>query len=290
MFKVVFWGVGQDYNKYFNNIQREIEKKNIMCLGITAREKLFNYIDGIPFIMKEEIIRLDFDYLIIANEVHFKEIKNEAIEMGIENSKIINISVFSIPYFDFKKYVRVREADISILSRNCFAGILYHYLQMQFRSPFINMFMTGVDFNKLVKNSKKYLDSELYYIETRHGNIVNMDYPVCALNDITLYMNHYSDFESAADSFYRRVKRVNLSNVYYVATAHDEDVIEEFLQIDVPNKLLITNRFVDVDYAVCLHLPDEDYVKMAISMARGNYPCIDFLAWLSGDKDYIRIK
>ena len=45
-----------------------------------------------------------------------------------------------------KKRKRYKLGDITILSRNCVAGVIYHDLGIQFQSPTINLWMSNPDF------------------------------------------------------------------------------------------------------------------------------------------------
>ena len=117
-YKCVIWGNGNDYEKIINQINFETHKKNIEVIALISRkqdivEKTF---DGFLVIQKEELLEIQFDYLIIASSLYFNEISSEAAELGITEKKIINGLVLNLPLFDFNRYVQLINKKITILS------------------------------------------------------------------------------------------------------------------------------------------------------------------------------
>lgn len=77
--------------------------------------------------------------------------------------------MFEIPFFDFEKYVSLLENSISIISNDCWGGILASKLGLQMKSPFCNCYIGKEDYYQLLCNMKKYLQNGLYlYREGRY--------------------------------------------------------------------------------------------------------------------------
>ena len=70
---------------------------------------------------------MDFDYCIVT-VLNLDIIKKEALILEIPINKLIPINVLQVPYFDFKKYIHIKETGISILSQNCWGGLCYNHL------------------------------------------------------------------------------------------------------------------------------------------------------------------
>lgn len=233
---VVLVGNIQDYQSNFNLINSQIKNESMRVMGILLEQSYFESIDDIPVYNSfSQIKNLNFDYFILLTDN--KDYKKQISEKFDFKQKIIPIRVFSIPYFNFDKYKQLLENPPSIISRHCWGGLLYHRLGLQFKSPFINLFLKDIDFNKLVKNFSHYMNQELKYIEDGYDPILKSNYPIVKLDDITIYFNHYSTFEEAKNKWEERKKRINYDNLFFETSTEDIEVALEFDSIEVENKL-----------------------------------------------------
>ena len=123
MKKIIIWGTGKDFDKYYPYIRLEELKGNIEVCGVTSREEHLQVIGNYKFLSKAELEKVSFDYVVVAAAKFFDEICREALDSGIERERIIHPDVFMIPYFDFERYIRVKEAKISIVSNHCWGGL-----------------------------------------------------------------------------------------------------------------------------------------------------------------------
>ena len=86
---------------------------------------------------------------------------------------------------------RLKNRDFSLFSPNCYAGLIYHRLGLQFKSPTINMlFPSKKEYLKFVSDLKRYLSLDLVESEDER-----FPYPVGMLGDVELVFNHYKSFE-----------------------------------------------------------------------------------------------
>ena len=183
--KIVLIGKLQEYQSYFNLINSQIRNESITIVGMVLEGTQYKSLDNIPvYTSLSQVKDLKFDYFVLLNEdeEYFKTIPAEGFIQ-----KTIPIRVFEIPYFNFSKYQQILENPPSIICRHCWGGLLYHTLGLQFRSPFINMFIMEADFNKLAKNFNHYMQQELVFLKEGHDPILNHNYPIVKLDDITIY-------------------------------------------------------------------------------------------------------
>ncbi len=145
-------------------------------------------------------------------------------------------------YFYFKKLrKRLRNKDFSLFSPNCFAGIIYHRLGLEFKSPTINMlFPIKKQYLKFVSNLKYYLDLKLNFIEDNNYNC-----PVAMLGDVKIVFNHDTDKNKIMSNWERRKKRVNLHNLFLtfddLADSEYNDLVE-FSKIKCKGKVIFTAK------------------------------------------------
>lgn len=284
MFNIIIWGTGKEYNRRFNLIKHFEMTGEISILGIMSDdEEIKNTLDGYKFYKKDQIGNVEFDYCLVTIQ-NMEDILVEATELGISRQKLIPSRVLEIPYFNFKKYIRLKQEGLSILSRNCWAGICYHYLALEFQSPTINMLFAPSDFNKLISNLDYYLSLPIKFVGMRYDENLQRDYPVGKLDDINLFFNHYTDFEDAVLAWNRRKKRITKNIVVISSTTEKEDVIE-FLGDGVPykNKLIFVPKELDIksESVFPIYYNDDMTIGMhSNNIANGCSSRIDLLSFL----------
>ena len=111
---------------------------------------------------------------------------------------------------------QITNENFSIICQNCIGGKIYHSLGRKFLSPTINMAFDGPDFIRFVTNLEKYLNRELVESVSREVN-----YPVGRIDDVEIQFVHYKTFEEAKEKWEDRKQRINLNNIYVIATDRD---------------------------------------------------------------------
>ena len=135
---------------------------------------------------------------------------------------------------------RLNNFAPSIISSNCVGGIISHELGLQFKSPFVNLFIKPCDFVKFLSDPEKYLLSEVHE-DVSEGK----EYPVASILDIKLYCVHYNSFEEFCEKWEKRKKRIDWSNVYVIMTERDGCTIqdlENFDKLPYKNKVVFTTE------------------------------------------------
>ena len=168
--------------------------------------------------------------------------------------------VKDIVYFVFEKSVnkkrqfyhtyrrkKLKKQNISLISNNCLASIIYHDFQMKFNSPTINLFFEQEeDYIEFLSNLDYYSTTEP--IEKKSDKV---DWPVGEIkkgdNKITIHFMHYKSFGEAKKKWIERGKRINKDNLYvlWLVVNYDgpsTEYYERFKRLNYKNKLLITGR------------------------------------------------
>lgn len=63
---------------------------------------------------------------------------------------------------DNKNKKRLTNYYPTLVCSNCLGGFLYHWLGLQFRSPFINLYMTPEDFITALGDFRCFIDTPAY--------------------------------------------------------------------------------------------------------------------------------
>ncbi|MEM5595549.1 hypothetical protein AAHB53_02925 [Niallia circulans] len=108
-YKCIVWGTGIEYDLYINSIRYHELLGNVEILGVTSNQSIYQYLDGYKFISTDELLTLEFDLLIVASLSSFNTIKRDAISIGINEDKIINIKIFGLANLDINKYVQIKN-------------------------------------------------------------------------------------------------------------------------------------------------------------------------------------
>ncbi len=154
----------------------------------------------------------------------------------------------------FRKYVinprnrrRLKNRDISILCNNCVGAVISHDLGLQFRSPFVNLWLCPKDYIKFCENIAYYKSCELNFISPHEKEV---EYPVAKLDDIYIYFQHYQTEDEARDSWNNRKARTNSNNMCCLLIERDgctkEDLIR-FSRLPYPKASLVHIPMPDVN-------------------------------------------
>lgn len=211
--KVVIWGTGRYYDRLRIYLNECVLRKEIKIVAlISSFDEAFAYLDGIP-VMKPDILeKLSFDYLIIASDYE-KEILMDA-KKYVKESKIIRGSITESDYFDFYRYFKIRENNVSIISDTCWGGFVYHLLGMEFSSPLINTLVLEEDFLRLIHDVPYWFHLPL---KEKRSKQSEKPYPVGILEDengggVEIQFLHSKTFCEASEEWNRRIKRFHYNN------------------------------------------------------------------------------
>lgn len=306
MDRCVIWGAGADYERIINQIKYEELKGNLQIVAVvTKRDEIFgNKRDGYLLITKEELFTIEFDILIIASSLYYKEIVTEAMGLGISENHIINGDVFQLPLFDYSRYIRLVREPVTILSDDCGGGYIYHRLKLRFTSPLINILWRKDSYCKFMTDPLFYFMQPLE-LHTE-GNVRENVYPVGTLGEgnrqIRLEFVHARSFDEARNLWDKRKKRVNKDRIFVMlgldgTDLNKEKYLKEFEKVPFPKICFYSgkttvkdvvylsrfewrcyqgNRMTSVKYT--------DYARNVDWLSKD----IDLLKLLNGEKDYIR--
>ncbi len=287
-YKCIVWGLGKDYNQLISILKHYMKKGNIEIMGVTANQDFYSVVDGYTYIKPENIMQMNFDFIIVASIQKFLEIKKDILKLNISEDKILSMKIFFLPEFDLEKYLQVKMLKISIFAINCWGGLTYNQLGLEFMSPFINMSESVGDYIKIMKNPKFYLESTLQFKCNGIEPHLKTMYPICQLEDVDLHFNHYASYEQAKELWDKRKQRINWDNLFLMMYTKDYEEATKFIELPYDNKICFvpfeTNEkdlmYVDF-YRNCDGIP---FWEIVLGMATGQYVSYDVLSLLLGDK------
>lgn len=208
---------------------------------------------------------------------------------GLFSDKVGRIS--RKKYRNRRDIQRLRNTDFTLFSQNCIGSIMSHDLELQFRSPTVNLLFTPKDFITFMKNVSYYLEQEIVFEKS------NLPYPVGKIGGVEIKFLHYHSEKEAEELWNRRKQRINWDNVFVICC--DEGLTEsdmiEYDNLPYEHKILFVSKpHPEIKSAVVCDMftdyTDAKLLEFANPFGKRYYSnYIDYVAWLNGD-DYIRKK
>ena len=81
--KIVVWGTGNVYNRTISYIRLYEKSTEISIVGVTSNDQNYALIDGYPFISKNDLCKIDYDYIIVCVQ-EMEGVRSEANKLGID--------------------------------------------------------------------------------------------------------------------------------------------------------------------------------------------------------------
>ena len=114
--------------------------------------------------------------------------------------------------------------DFTIISNNCWAGLVYQHFGLPYNTPTAGLFFFAQDYIKFVYSIKDYLAKPLKFIsleESRYCETLKqyggecVKCPIAICGDIEIIFMHYHSTEEAEEKWRRRAARINWDNIIY---------------------------------------------------------------------------
>ncbi len=164
--------------------------------------------------------------------------------MNIENCKL---KINRFLRIKLAKYRKINQKEITIISNNCWAGMVYESYNLKKMSPTVGLFFMAGDYIKFISNLKYYLNLKLQFIDYKNSKYYdenkNITYPIGLLGDIEIFFVHYHSKEEALEKWKRRIERINYHNIIFKFNDQNgctlKDV-EDFLKLPYKNKIFFT--------------------------------------------------
>lgn len=133
----------------------------------------------------------------------------------------------------------INNDDFTIISNNCWGGVVYEYYGLPKMSPTVGSWFFAADYLKFVGNLKYYLSLDIQVcpsVESRYySKLLEMGSADCVigkLEDIEVIMLHYHDPKEAKEKWERRKKRVNYDNLIVKFSYMNECTLSDLSQFD----------------------------------------------------------
>lgn len=147
--------------------------------------------------------------------------------------------------------IGLRNRDFSILSNNCWGGVMSRDWGLPYNSPTCGVFLFAKDYLKFLSDLPRYLSAELEpmtyaespWVEELHNRYPDEEVLLARLVDLTVVCVHYHSIEEARDKWARRAARINFDNL--IVKFNDQNLFEKedfdtFMKLPYEHKLFFT--------------------------------------------------
>ncbi len=186
-----------------------------------------------------------------------------------------------------QKKKKLTNTTPTIISSDCTGGSVYNELNLQFRSPTINMFFLASDFIRFCSDIRYWVDQPMIEIES------DLPYPVATLgkDGIKLFLVHYNSVEEAQEKWNARKERMNYDNLFFIMNDRNccshKDMVD-FDHLPSDNKVLFTHvQCTDIGCSYHVRgferkdeVPVMTHYVNKLSI-RKNLDCFNFVKWLN---------
>lgn len=186
-----------------------------------------------------------------------------------------------------KKYRRrLVYENVCLISSNCNGGCILHDLGLEFRSPFVNLWIRPKDYIKLLQNLEEYMGFELRFVDEP-----GISYPVGILKDVKIYFQHYKTKKDAKIKWNSRIKRMDYNNLFVLFTDRDGCTEEDLIAYDslpFENKVVFVHKpYPNIKSAVYIKGFEEDESVGICSEYKSGFSCkkyyddFNYVSWFN---------
>lgn len=160
---------------------------------------------------------------------------------------------------------QLKSTDFTIISNNCWGGMIYESYNLPKESPTVGMFFMAKDYIEFLSDLKGYINGTLTFVKPEESRWKEMPqvasdkrfghYPVGVLsngkNTIEVFFLHYHSEQEAREKWERRIQRINWDKLLVKFNDQNgctETEVEKFMSLPFKNKLFFT----------CKHWPNEN--------------------------------
>ncbi|MBS5938618.1 DUF1919 domain-containing protein [Clostridium sp.] len=190
---------------------------------------------------------------------------------------------------DVKSEIKLKDENFTIVSNNCLGGYIYQYYNIEYRTPTLGLFMLAKDYIKFLTDIKGYLSTELEFINVKDSMYYEeyksyedqIKFPIAKLQDIEIFFMHYKDKEEVVEKWYRRIKKINWSNLIVVMAENETfnyDVLKEFDKLPFVNKICFTrDEYKEIKSSCYINGMKDNDILWTVEEISKNFNLTDFI-------------
>lgn len=157
----------------------------------------------------------------------------------------LNLNSIALKVRNHVRKKKLSNTDFTIVASNCVGGTIYKDLGLEYKTPFIGLFIDADQFVSMCEDFHKFMMLELEEVIDPQ-----ISYPLGKIGSVVIHFMHYATFEDSKNSWNKRKKRMNYANMYFVLSERDNCTIRDLIrfdQLDFSNKIALTkNNYIEI--------------------------------------------
>lgn len=143
------------------------------------------------------------------------------------------------------------STEFTIISNNCWGGVIYKYFGLKFQSPTVGMYFFSDEYIKFLKNFDYYIQQPLIVRDSTSSKykeelLRRGQNPLIGwLDDVEIVLLHYHDVDDAIRKWEYRRDRIDRKCLIFKFNDQNlcsEQCISEFDKLNFANKICFTGR------------------------------------------------
>ena len=117
---------------------------------------------------------------------------------------------------------KLKIKNLTIISNNCWAGIVSQYLGIKYYTPTIGLYFFSEEYIKFLERFDYYIKQKLEIIDTKdskyYDEMIKKNHKnaiVGKLDDVEIVFLHMKTGKEAIEKWNKRVKRINKGNIIF---------------------------------------------------------------------------
>lgn len=146
---------------------------------------------------------------------------------------------------------KLNSIDFSIISNNCFAGIVYQHFNLQYNTPTVGLYFYPDEYIKFCKKFDYYIGQKLTFIKASNSKYFDdlkknhyENVIVGMLDDVEIVFLHYKTEREAKDKWERGVHRLSKNIIFKFNDQNGAtyENLRDFDALPYKNKIMFTAR------------------------------------------------
>jgi len=147
---------------------------------------------------------------------------------------------------------KLKIKNLTIISNNCWAGIVSQYLGIKYYTPTIGLYFFSEEYIKFLERFDYYIKQKLEIIDTKdskyYDEMIKKNHKnaiVGKLDDVEIVFLHMKTGKEAIEKWNKRVKRINKGNIIFKFCEQNEcssEHIKRFENLPFKNKICFTTK------------------------------------------------
>ena len=176
-------------------------------------------------------------------------------------------------YFKYTGKIKQKKLvnkNFTIISNNCWGGIVYRKYHIPYQSPTCGLFFMAPEYIKFIYKIKEYIHKEIVEIKLEESKYKKYleEIKYCGIigkiDDLEICFLHYDNIDEVREKWNRRVERMNWDRIIYKFNDQNLCTQEELIKFEefyAKNKICFTaKKYDDISSIQLKQYSNEEYV------------------------------